>query len=159
MRHAIDKGRVAYEPNSLAGGCPMHSPQNLRAFTSYAEKIDAHKVRERGAGFGDHFSQARLFWNSLALTEQRHLVEAAQFELGKVETQVIGERMIGLFNQVDPALAAAMFANRSHFAGGQWRSSSGETHRCKYSQSVMITTGRRPSRRLTLLPIPCARSK
>jgi catalase len=62
----VHKGRVSYFPNTLASGCPMHSPQAVQAFSSYAEKMDGAKVRQRSPSFADHFSQATLFWNSMA---------------------------------------------------------------------------------------------
>ncbi len=105
MRRTIGKGRVNYEPNSLAGGCPMQSPDALRSFISHAERVDGHKVRERSESFSDHFSQATLFWNSMTPPEKQHIVEAAHFELGKVETEAIRIRVVDLFNRVDNDLA------------------------------------------------------
>ena len=43
----IPTGRVSYFPNAMASGCPMHSPEAVQAFSSYAEKMDGHKVRQR----------------------------------------------------------------------------------------------------------------
>src|SRR6185369_11023824 len=74
-------------------------------FTSYAERIDAQKVRERSPSFFDHFSQATLFYNSQTEVEQEHIVRALRFELGKVETPPIRERMLFLLAQVDKNLA------------------------------------------------------
>lgn len=99
------KGRVSYEPNSLAGGCPMHSPGALRAFSSYAQQVNGPKIRERSPSFDDHYSQATLFWNSLTSVEQEHLVGAAEFELTKVDTVAIRERMVQHFNRIDHELA------------------------------------------------------
>ena len=61
-RQAIHRGRVAYEPNSLGGGCPFQ--MGARGFTSFPEPIAADKVRGKPEKFGDHYSQATLFWNS-----------------------------------------------------------------------------------------------
>ena len=36
-RTVINKGRVAYFPNRLGGGCPVHSSEAAEAFVSYAE--------------------------------------------------------------------------------------------------------------------------
>lgn len=105
MRQTINQGRVSYEPNSLGGGCPMQSPENLRGFVSHAEKIDAHKVRQRSESFNDHFSQATLFWNSQSEAEKEHIVEAFHFELGKVEHKHIRQRMVELLANVDRDLA------------------------------------------------------
>jgi catalase len=90
----IHKGRVAYFPNSLAGGCPAHSPEGIKAFSSYAEKMDGEKVRVRSESFGDHFSQATLFWNSMAQWEKNHIISAISFELNMVQTMEVKQRVI-----------------------------------------------------------------
>lgn len=106
MRQTINQGRVSYHPNSLGGGCPMQAKADMGGFVSYAEKLDATiKVRARGEKFFDHFSQATLFWNSQSHAEKAHIVQALRFELGKVETSAIRERMVGLLALVDKTLA------------------------------------------------------
>ena len=105
MRQTINQGRVSYEPNSLAGGCPFQAKVSEGGFASYAEKIDARKVRARSESFFDHFSQAALFYNSQSEPEKAHIVKALRFELGKVETLAIRERMVYMLAQVDKTLA------------------------------------------------------
>ncbi len=105
MQMNIPTSRVNYFPNSLGGGCPMMSPENMGGFVSYAEKVQGQKVRKRSETFSDHFSQATLFLNSLSKPEKEHLIEAAHFELGKVESKEVRERMVGLFNHVDHEFA------------------------------------------------------
>ena len=105
MQQRIDKGRVAYEPNSLGGGCPFQAGADLGGFISFAERIDSQKVRARSRSFFDHFSQAALFYNSQAPHEQQHIVNALRFELSKVETPAIRERMVYMLSQVDRSLA------------------------------------------------------
>jgi catalase len=105
MRQTINKGRVSYEPNSLGGGCPMQAPEHLGGYASYAEKMEGYKVRERSESFSDHFTQATLFWASQSAPEQEHMVQALQFELGKVETMYIRQRMVELLANVDQGLA------------------------------------------------------
>lgn len=68
--------------------------------------MDALKVRERSESFGDHFSQATLFWASQSEPEKQHIVDAFRFELGKVETVEVRERVVALLENVDPDLAA-----------------------------------------------------
>ena len=105
-RQTINQGRVAYSPNSLAGGCPMTASAAEGAFVHHAERVDGRKVRERSESFGDHFSQATMFWHSLTAPEQDHLVEAARFELGKVDTMAVRERMVHeFFNEIAHPLA------------------------------------------------------
>ncbi|HSF34137.1 MAG TPA: catalase, partial [Candidatus Tectomicrobia bacterium] len=105
MRQTINRGRASYEPNSLGAGCPMQAKADMGGFVSYAEKIDTRKVRARSESFFDHFSQAALFWNSQSDPEKDHLVQALQFELGKVEVSAIRERMLAMLAHVDETLA------------------------------------------------------
>ncbi|MBK0368358.1 catalase [Flavobacterium agrisoli] len=105
MRQEIAKGRVSYHPNSLGGGCPFQAKIAEGGFSSFNEKIDAQKVRARSKSFSDHFGQAKLFYNSQTPIEQTHIIKALRFELGKVETLAIRERMLGLLAQIDTDLA------------------------------------------------------
>ncbi|QSB25487.1 catalase [Flavobacterium sp. CLA17] len=105
MRQEINKGRVSYHPNSLGGGCPYQAKISEGGFSSFEERIDAHKVRERSESFSDHFGQAKLFFNSQTPEEKSHIVKALRFELGKVETTAIRVRMLGLLSQVDAELS------------------------------------------------------
>ena len=105
MRQTINRGQTAYDPNSLRGGCPFQAGVDMSGFASYAERIDAQKIRQRSASFFDHFSQATLFYRSQSPVEQNHIVRALRFELGKVGTPPIRERMLALLAQVDTDLA------------------------------------------------------
>jgi catalase len=111
MRQQINAGQTSYHPNSVGGGSPVQAKMSEGGFASYTEKIDAVKVRERSKSFFDHFSQARLFFNSQSDPEQNHIIDALSFELGKVETVAIRQRMIGILSQVDKSLAIAVAYN------------------------------------------------
>ncbi len=100
MRNPV--GRVNYEPNSFGEG-PRESPK--RGFRSFAEAEEGQKVRLRAESFADHYSQARLFFNSQTPPEQRHIAMALTFELSKVETPVIRERMVSHLLNIDEGLA------------------------------------------------------
>ena len=104
-RQTINHGRASYHPNSLGGGCPMQAKADTGGFVSYAARTEGHKVRARSEKFFDHFSQATLFWNSQSHAEKLHIVQALRFELGKVATPAIRERMLGLLAHVDRTLA------------------------------------------------------
>ena len=108
MRHTVNHGQTSYEPNTLRGGCPFQAGMDMSGFVSYAERIDAQKIRARSPSFLDHFSQATLFYNSQAEPEKNHIIRALRFELGKVETPPIRERMLGLLSQVDRGLAQSV---------------------------------------------------
>jgi len=106
MRQTINKGKANYEPNTTGGGCPMQAARAAGGFVSFPEPMQGMKVRGRSEKFHDHFSQAKLFFDSQSAPEQDHIVEALRFELGKVERPAIRERMIGMLNRVDATLAA-----------------------------------------------------
>ncbi len=100
MRNPV--GRVNYQPNSFEEG-PRESP--LRGFRSFAEAEEGQKVRLRAESFADHYSQARQFFSSQTAPEQRHIAMALTFELSKVETVVIRERMVAHLLNIDEGLA------------------------------------------------------
>lgn len=106
MRQTINKGKSSYNPNSLGGGCPFQAGMMSGGFTSYDERIDAHKVRVRSRSFYDHFSQAKLFYNSQSEAEKEHIKEALSFELGKVQTVAVRERMLRILQHINSGLAA-----------------------------------------------------
>jgi len=102
-RRAIPRGRVSYEPNSLGGGCPFQS--GARGFVSFPEPVGEDKVRGKPEKFADHYSQATLFWNSQTPGEQDHIVAAYRFELTRVQTPAVRERMVAVLRNVDEGLA------------------------------------------------------
>jgi catalase len=113
-RSVIDKGRASYEPNSIDGGWPKETPPAARdgGFESYPERIDANKIRQRSESFGDHFSQARLFFNSMSKYEKEHIIAAYSFELGKVEREHIRIRQVNeILANIDLELAARVAGN------------------------------------------------
>ena len=103
-RQAIPRGRVAYEPNSLAGGCPFQA--GMKGFVSFPEPVAEDKVRGKPEKFADHYSQATLFWKSQTPVEQNHIVGAFRFELSRVQVQAIRERVLSQLANVASELAA-----------------------------------------------------
>ncbi len=98
FRQSIARGRVAYEPNSLAGGCPFQGG-SMRGFKSFPEPVADDKVRGKPEKFADHYTQARLFFESQTPVEQAHIVGAFRFELTRVTVPAIRQRMLsGLVN-------------------------------------------------------------
>lgn len=75
-------------------------------FTSQEERIDGKKVRARSKSFVDHYSQAKLFYNSQYSPEKKHLQNALIFELSKVTIPAIRERVVGQLVFIDKDLAA-----------------------------------------------------
>jgi catalase len=107
-RQAINRGRVSYEPNSLGGGCPFQA--GARGFVSYAEPIEKreHKIRGKAERFADHYTQAKLFWNSQSALEKAHIIGAFRFELTRVQTVAVRERMVSSLANVAAELAEAV---------------------------------------------------
>ena len=105
-RQAIARGRVAYEPNSLAGGNPFQAGMaGFQTAFSSVKQAPEDKVRGKPELFADHYSQARLFWISQTPSEQAHIVNAFSFELGRVQTLAIRVRLLSMLANVDPVLA------------------------------------------------------
>ena len=112
-RQMIGTGKVAYEPNTLATGKEFRvdgAPTSPLAFTSFPEVLEPPKLRVRSASFNDHYAQARMFWISQTVPEQDHIVSAFQFELSKLETPAIRQRMVDNLAHVDAKLAARVAA-------------------------------------------------
>ena len=102
-RQAIPRGRVAYDPNSLAGGCPFQA--GASGYVSYPQPVEGDKVRGKPEKFSEHFAQARLFWKSQTPVEQAHIASAFRFELTRVQTVAVRERMLSMIVHVDEQLA------------------------------------------------------
>jgi catalase len=104
-RGLINKGRVAYEPNTLANGSEFRMDGGQQGFQSQPDPLESPKVRRRSPSFDDHFSQATLFWNSQSAAEKEHIIAAFQYELSKVETPAIRQRVVDTLSHVDARLA------------------------------------------------------
>jgi catalase len=99
MRNPV--GRVNYQPNSWGEG-PRESP--MKGFRHFPSEEQGPKLRIRAESFADHYSQARQFFISQTPPEQRHIADALTFELSKVETPVIRERMVAHLLNIDETL-------------------------------------------------------
>jgi catalase len=111
MRQTINRGKTAHSPNGMAHNSPAQAKKAEGGFTSYPERIDARKIRNRSQSFFDHFSQAKLFFNSQSEPEKNHIIDALSFELGKVETLFVRERVLYMLSQIDENLAAEVAFN------------------------------------------------
>lgn len=105
MQMSVPKGRVSYFPNSLESGTPVEAPESDGGFVTYPERVEGNKVRERSESFGDHYSQAALFFNSLTKPEQDNIIKAARFELSKVQDEPVRTRMVDHFSRINARLA------------------------------------------------------
>ena len=82
-------------------------------------------MRGKAERFADHYTQATLFWNSQTDVEKQHIVNAFRFELSRVQTPAIRERMVSGLMNVAAELAEAR--------GGGPRASARCRRRCRRS--------------------------
>jgi catalase len=110
-RQAIARGRVAYEPNSLAGGCPFQA--GAAGLASFPKAIEPNntpvdKVRGRPEKFAEHYAQARLFFESQTEVEKAHIRGAFRFELSKLTVPAIRVRVLSSLLNVSKELATGL---------------------------------------------------
>lgn len=104
-RMSINPGQVSYHKNSLAGNYPEPASEEEGGYAHYQEKVDGRKVRQRSESFKDHYSQAKLFWNSMTEVEKEHIIQAFHFEVGKVKSKDVQQQIVEMFSNVDVELA------------------------------------------------------
>jgi catalase len=108
---AVHRGVAPYRPNSLDGGCPFQAGAADGAYIETPRDLPpSRKVREAPASFDDHFSQPRLFWQSMTPVEREHIIAAYTFELGKCYEQAVKERALTVLANIDPVLCREVAA-------------------------------------------------
>ena len=112
MQMQVPTGRANYEPNSLAEAGENGGPRavdngfaTVKSMTDLGNEPD-EKLRMRPQLFGDHYSQARLFYRSQTKVEQGHMADALVFELSKVAIDHIRQRMLAHLRVIDEDMAA-----------------------------------------------------
>ena len=104
MQMDVPKGRVNYSPSALSNDAPRENP--TAGYTSFAEPVEGHKARHRSETFADHFSQARMFFDSQTMPEQNHIISALIFELSKVETAAVREAVLAQLANIGSDIAS-----------------------------------------------------
>lgn len=77
---------------------------------SFPQSMSGDKVRGKPERFADHYTQATLFWNSQTAVEKAHIINALRFELTRVQTPAIRERVVSMLINVSEDLAEAVAA-------------------------------------------------
>ena len=103
MQMERPKGRVAYEPSSLAPDSAREA--GTAGFRSFKTTESGERGRVRAETFADHYSQARQFFRSQTDIEQAHMASALVFELSKVGTPHVREAVVAQLRRVDESLA------------------------------------------------------
>lgn len=107
-RQTINRGQVSYHKNSLQNNTPNPVPRANGGYEHYQEKVDGRKIRARSKGFEDHFSQARLFWNSMTPIEKEHITKAFCFEVGKVQSMDVRKQVVEMVAHISHDLAKTL---------------------------------------------------
>lgn len=98
-------------PNTLNKGFPQQANQEKGRgfFTAPGRKADGSLVRKRPQSFADHWSQPRLFFNSLSEVEQQFLIDAIRFETAQISPQ-IQENILKELNKISHDIAVRVGA-------------------------------------------------
>src|SRR5262249_44222618 len=105
-RQAMARGRVAYEPNSLGGGCPFQA--GMRGFVSFPEPIEGAKLRGTPESVADHTTGAGLCGTSQPAAGQPPTTRASRSELTRVQTTAAGRRVVAMLANGDDELAGGV---------------------------------------------------
>ena len=111
MQTHVNPERVTYTPSLLDPSGPR---ETARGFRSFPAPVEGAKVRQRSETFADHYSQARMFFQSQTVPEQNHMVSALVFELSKVDALIVRSAMLGHLVNVLPALGQRVAAGLGH---------------------------------------------
>ena len=112
MQTEVPKGRANYEPNSLDMAGEVSGPREcpVTGFSSFRgraeEEEQGDKLRIRPESFADHYSQARMFFNSQTANEQAHIASSFVFELSKVTIAHVPPRVLANIRNISEELAA-----------------------------------------------------
>jgi catalase len=104
LQHRINPSKINYWPNRHS----VAPPAKEGAYVDYPEKIVAMKQRLHSKKFKEHFSQAQLFWNSMAPHEKAHIINALSFELDHCDEAIVYNRMVERLCDIDLSLAQAV---------------------------------------------------
>ncbi|KAI1743561.1 catalase [Xylaria scruposa] len=103
----IHKNTAAYSPNTLNGGFPQQANQATGRgfFTAPSRTVGGNLVRGLPSSFNDHWSQPRLFYNSLELVEQQFLINAIRFETSHLQSTAVKENVLQQLNKISNDVA------------------------------------------------------
>ncbi|KAF5668916.1 catalase [Fusarium heterosporum] len=103
----IHKNTAAYTPNTLNKGYPKQANQTQGKgfFTAPGRKASGNLSRSRASTFSDHWSQPRLFYNSLTKVEQQLLINAIRFETSNLKSETVKKNVLYQLNKVSHDVA------------------------------------------------------
>ena len=105
-KYRIDVDLVTYHENSLACNTPAEVPPEKGGLYHYPEEVEGQVTRDvPSASFDDHFSQARLFWNSLMPFEKRDLTNTFIYHLQFVKSKSVRQQNVDMWANVDKGMS------------------------------------------------------
>ncbi|QQP70522.1 catalase [Carnobacterium sp. CS13] len=108
-KYPIDEDNVTHHENSLAGNTPAEVSPEEGGYAHYPEKVEGYLTSEAPSeSFLDYFSQARLFWNSLASFERKDLIDTFTYHLQYVKSKSVREQNVEMWANVDEEMASIL---------------------------------------------------
>jgi catalase len=94
-------------PNTLNKGYPKQANQTQGKgfFTAPGRKASGNLSRSRASTFADHWSQPRLFYNSLTKVEQQLLINAIRFETSNLKSETVKKNVLYQLNKISHDIA------------------------------------------------------
>ncbi len=94
-------------PNTLNGGFPQQATQDQGRgfFTAPSRETSGRLVRGLSSTFDDHWSQPRLFYNSLTSIEQQFLINAIRFETSHLVSETVKNNVLTQLNRISNDIA------------------------------------------------------
>ena len=110
-RQTINTNMTSYHNNSILGNTPETVSAEDGGYEHYQEKVEGKKIRARSESFKDHFSQAKMFYNSMSDVEKQHIIDAMSFELAKVKSEDIRQQIVEMFGNVNTDMITEVAKN------------------------------------------------
>lgn len=91
----------------MNSGSPQQASQSAGRgfFTAPSRTVSNNLVRELSSTFDDHWTQPRLFYNSLSIVEQQFVINAIRFEMSHLRSQKVKENVLTQLNRVSHDVA------------------------------------------------------
>ena len=138
LRCATSRRRPVHHTNPSRFRHPRYAPSERwtrrATMDSGSAMLARRRRRKRSETFTDHYSQATLLWQSQTVAEQQHIVEALQFESGKLTVPAVRMGMSFNLVNVDRILASRVatvlgVAVPRGAGRGRWNGHRGRSHR------------------------------
>jgi catalase len=95
-------------PNTQNNDLPAQANQTdgKGFFTAPGRRANGEYTRDDSSTFADHWSQPRLFYNSLTPEEQQQLINGIRFETSNVKSETVRNNIITQLNKINNDIAA-----------------------------------------------------